>query len=112
MKNEEKRYARVGEKGKKKDWGGAGWGVGTPQICLGTKSEPAFESVGLKEEADLAVKAVKWFYGLTVADATDSAAPEGAKLSSPPSMVLIKIYLPPSFTSQINNNTAGEEGGI
>lgn len=44
-------------------------------ICLGTKSGPGFESVGLKEEEDLAVKAVKWFNGLTVADATDSAAP-------------------------------------
>lgn len=41
-------------------------------------SEPAFESVGLKEEADLAVSAVKWFSGLTVADATDSTAPLGA----------------------------------
>lgn len=50
----------------------------TLHICLGTMSEPAFESVGLKEEADLAVNAVKWFSGLTVADATDSAAPLGA----------------------------------
>lgn len=50
----------------------------TPHICLGTMSEPAFESVGLKEEADLAVNAVKWFSGLTVADATDSTAPLGA----------------------------------
>lgn len=40
--------------------------------------EPAFKSVGLKEEAGLAVKAVKWFNGLTAADATDSAAPLGA----------------------------------
>lgn len=48
-----------------------------PHICLGTMSEPAFELVGLKEEADLSVNAVKWFSGLTVADATDSAAPLG-----------------------------------
>jgi len=34
--------------------------------------------VGLKDAADLAVNAVKWFSGLTVADATDSAAPLGA----------------------------------
>lgn len=54
----------------------------TLHICLGTMSEPAFESVGLKEEADLAVNAVKWFSGLTVADATDSAAPPGARTVS------------------------------
>lgn len=53
-------------------------GAETLHICLGTMSEPAFESVGLKEEADLAVSTVKWFSGLTVADATDSAAPLGA----------------------------------
>lgn len=47
-------------------------------ICLGTMSVPAFKSVRLKEEADLAVNAVKRFSGLTVADATDSAAPLGA----------------------------------
>lgn len=47
-------------------------------ICLGTMLEAAFESVGLKEEAGLSVNAVKWFSGLTVADATDSAAPLGA----------------------------------
>lgn len=46
-------------------------------MCLATMSEPAFESVGLKEEADLAVSAGKWFSSLTVADATDSAAPLG-----------------------------------
>lgn len=48
------------------------------RIRLGAMSEPAFESVGLKKEADLAVNAVKWFSGLTVADATDSDAPPGA----------------------------------
>lgn len=41
-------------------------------------SEGAFESVGLKEEVDLAVQAVIWFSGLTVADTTGSAAPLGA----------------------------------
>lgn len=40
-------------------------------------SEPAFELVGLKEKVDLAMNAVKWFSGLTVADATDSTAPLG-----------------------------------
>lgn len=57
--------------------------MGGFHICLGTKSGPPFESVGLKEEADLVVKAVKWFSGLTVADATDSAAPLGACRVSP-----------------------------
>ena len=71
-------------------------------------SEPAFESVGLKEEADLAVSAGKWFSGLTVADATDSAAPLGTCSLS--GMALIKIYLPPACTAEINNNTAGKEG--
>lgn len=42
-------------------------------------SKSAFESVGLKEEADLAVNVVKWFSGLTVADATDSATPLGVR---------------------------------
>ena len=68
---------------KEKEGGMGGWRARkkraeTLHICLGTMSEPAFESVGLKEEADLAVNAVKWFSGLTVADATDSAAPLGA----------------------------------
>lgn len=39
---------------------------------------PTCELVGLKKEADLAASAVKWFSGLTVADATDSPAPLGA----------------------------------
>lgn len=56
----------------------------TLHICLGTMSGPAFESVGLKEEAHLAVSAVKWFNGLTVADATGSAAPLGARTVSQP----------------------------
>lgn len=60
-----------------------GWGK-TLHICLGTMSGPAFESVGLKEEAHLAMSAVKWFSGLTVADATDSAAPLGARTVSQP----------------------------
>lgn len=47
-------------------------------ICLGTMSVPTCELVGLKKEADLAASAVKWFSGLTVADATDSPAPLGA----------------------------------
>lgn len=37
--------------------------------CWDNSHLPAFESVRLKEEADLVVKAVKWFSGLTVADA-------------------------------------------
>lgn len=41
-------------------------------------SVPTCELVGLKKEADLAASAVKWFSGLTVADATDSPAPLGA----------------------------------
>lgn len=39
---------------------------------------PTCELVGLKKKADLAASAVKWFSGLTVADATDSPAPLGA----------------------------------
>lgn len=39
---------------------------------------PTCELVGLKKEADLAASAVKWFSGLTVADATDSHALLGA----------------------------------
>lgn len=42
-------------------------------------SVPTCELVGLKKEADLAASAVKWFSGLTVADATDSPAPPGAR---------------------------------
>lgn len=42
-------------------------------------SVPTCELVGLeKKEADLAASTVKWFSGLTVADATDSPAPLGA----------------------------------
>lgn len=53
-------------------------GGGDLHICLGTMSVPTCELVGLKKEADLAASAVKWFSGLTVADATDSPAPLGA----------------------------------
>lgn len=65
--------------GAKEKGTGLGGVAETLHICLGTKSEPAFELVGLKEEGDLAANAVKWFSGLTMADATDSAAPPGAR---------------------------------
>lgn len=62
-------------------------------------SVPTCELVGLKKEADLAASAVKWFSGLTVADATDSPAPLGAwKFSQ--AWILSKIYLPPASMLQ------------
>lgn len=84
----------------------------TLHICLGTMSEPAFESVGLKVEADLALSTVKWFSGLTVADATDSAAPLGARSVSQPWLLSKYTYLPPASAAAINNNTAGGGGAV
>lgn len=71
----------------------------TLHICLGTMSVPTCELVGLKKEADLAASAVKWFSGLTVADATDSPAPLGAcKFSQ--AWLLSKYTEPPASTLQ------------
>lgn len=74
-------------------------------------SVPTCELVGLKKEADLAASAVKWFSGLTVADATDSPAPLGACKVS-------QVWLLSKYTYRLplrcrkgkkNNNTAGKE---
>lgn len=85
-------------------------------ICLGTMSVPTIELVGLKKEADLAASAVKWFSGLTVADATDSPAPLGACKFSQAWILSKYTYRLPlrcrkERKKQTNNNSR-EEGDI
>lgn len=83
-------------------------------ICLGTMSVPTCELVGLKKEVDLAASAVKWFSGLTVADATDSPAPLGACKFSQAWFLSKYTYRLPlrcrkGKKTKQNNNTAGKE---
>lgn len=79
-------------------------------------SVPTCELVGLKKEADLAASAVKWFSGLTVADATDSPAPLGAcKFSQAWILSKYTYRLPPAAEKKGKNKltiTAGKEGDI
>lgn len=73
---------------------------------------PTCELVGLKKKADLAASAVKWFSGLTVADATDSPAPLGACKFSQAwllSKYTYRLLLRCRKGKKKNNNTAGKE---